>query len=230
MLRNVRLTAELQATIDDLRASRRRLVQAQDDERQRIERNLHDGAQQQLVALSVHLSLLDAAAGDPAEVRELAGQLRSGLRAAVEDLRALARGIYPPVLAAQGLPAALQAQADRAPMPVLVNADGIGRYSRDAETTLYFCILEALQNTAKYAQATLTTITLNHAGSTLAFTVTDNGTGFNPANAARGTGLQGMTDRLSAIGGQLQIASTPGHGTTIAGTIPVTAPAPAMAS
>ncbi len=181
VLRNVRLTAELQATIDDLRASRRRLVQAQDDERQRIERNLHDGAQQQLVALSVHLSLLDAAAGDPAEVRELAGQLRSGLRAAVEDLRALARGIYPPVLAAQGLRAALQAQADRAPMPVLVNADGIGRYSRDAETTLYFCILEALQNTAKYAQASLTTVTLNHAGSTLAFTVTDDGTGFNPA-------------------------------------------------
>ena len=133
------------------------------------------------------------------------------------------------MLADQGLRAALQAQADRAPMPVLVNADGIGRFSRDAETTLYFCILEALQNVAKYAQASLTTVTLNQADGSLEFSVADNGAGFNPAAAAHGTGLQGMADRLSAIGGQLRITSTPGHGTTISGTVPVTAPAPAMA-
>jgi signal transduction histidine kinase len=229
VLRNVRLTAELQATIDDLRASRRRLVQAQDDERQRIERNLHDGAQQQLVALSVHLGLLDTAAGDPGEVRELAGQLRSGLRAAMDDLRALARGIYPPVLADQGLRAALQAQADRAPIPVLIDAGGIGRYPRDAETALYFCILEALQNAAKYARASLTTVTLNQAGGSLEFSVADDGAGFDPATAAHGTGLQGMADRLSAVGGQLQVTSAPGRGTTISGTVPVTALLPAMA-
>ena len=181
VLRNVRLTAELQATIDDLRASRRRLVQAQDDERKRIERNLHDGAQQQLVALSIQLGLLNGVADDPGEVRKLTGQLRSGVRAALDDLRALARGIYPPVLADQGLRAALQAQADRAPMPVLVDADGIGRFSRDAETTLYFCILEALQNVAKYAQASMTTVTLNQVASRLEFSVADDGAGLDPA-------------------------------------------------
>jgi signal transduction histidine kinase len=225
VLRNVRLTAELRATIDDLRASRRRLVRAQDDERQRIERNLHDGAQQQLVALSVQLSMLEGAAGDPGEVRELTGQLRSGLRAALDDLRALARGIYPPVLADQGLRAALRAQADRAPVPVLVDADGIGRYSRDAEATLYFCILEALQNVAKYAGATFAAVTVSQVGGELTFCVTDDGAGFDPAKAAQGTGLQGMADRLSAVGGQLRIASAPGHGTTISGTVPITVPA-----
>jgi signal transduction histidine kinase len=229
LLRNVRLTAELQATIDDLRASRRRLVHAQDDERQRIERNLHDGAQQQLVVLSIQLGLLDGVADDPGEVRELTGQLRSGVRAALDDLRALARGIYPPVLADQGLRAALQAQADRAPMPVLVDADGIGRFSRDAETTLYFCILEALQNVAKYAQASMTTVTLNQVAGRLEFSVADDGEGFDPAAAAHGTGLQGMADRLSAVGGQLGIASAPGRGTTISGTVPVAALAPALA-
>ena len=229
VLRNVRLTAELQATIDDLRASRRRLVQAQDDERQRIERNLHDGAQQQLVAIGVLLGMLDGAADDPAEVRELAGQLRSGVRAAVDDLRALARGIYPPVLADQGLRAALQAQANRAPMPVLVDADGIGRFSRDAEATLYFCILEALQNVAKYAKASLTTVTLTQVDGGLEFSVADDGGGFDPASAAHGTGLQGMADRLSAVGGQLRVASAPGRGTTVSGTVPVTALVPAMA-
>src|SRR5262249_23650415 len=153
VLRNAALTAELQATIDDLRASRRRLVRAQDAERQKIERNLHDGAQQQLVALSVQLTLLEHAAEDPGEVRQLAGELRGGLRAALDDLRALARGIYPPLLADQGLAAALQAQAARAPLPVHIDADGIRRYPREAEAAVYFCVLEALQNTAKYARA-----------------------------------------------------------------------------
>jgi signal transduction histidine kinase len=229
VLRNVRLTAQLQATIADLRASRKRLVQAQDDERRRIERDLHDGAQQQLVALSVQLGLLDGLADDPGEVRELTGQLRAGARAALDDLRALARGIYPPVLADQGLRAALQAQADRAPMPVLVDADGIGRLSRDAETTVYFCILEALQNVAKYAKASLTKVTLNQVDGGLDFSVTDDGAGFDPAAVAHGTGLQGMADRLSAVGGQLRIASAPGQGATISGTVPVAALAQALA-
>ncbi len=105
-----------------------RLVQAQDEERQRIERNLHDGAQQQLVALTVQLSLLEESAEDPDGVRQMTRQLRSGLRAAVDDLRALARGIYPPLLADQGLGPGLRAQASRAPLPVLIEADGIGRY------------------------------------------------------------------------------------------------------
>jgi signal transduction histidine kinase len=225
VLRNVRLTAELQATIDDLRASRRRLVQAQDEERHRIERNLHDGAQQQLVALSIQLGLLEDSAGDPDEVRQMTDQLRAGLRAALDDLRALARGIYPPLLAEQGLGPALRAQAGKAPVPVLIEADGIGRYPRDAEATVYFCILEALQNVAKYAQATRATVALSCPGSRLEFSVTDDGAGFDTANARHGTGLQGMTDRMSAVGGTLHIQSTPGLGTTISGGMPVSEPA-----
>ena len=221
VLRNVRLTAELQATIDDLLASRRRLVRAQDEERQRIERNLHDGAQQQLVALMVELSLLEDSAGDPAEVRQVTGQLRAGLRAAVGDLRALARGIYPPLLADQGLGPALRAQAGRAPLPVQVLADGIGRYPRDAEGAVYFCALEALQNVAKYARASRATVALSCARSQLEFTVADDGAGFDPANARQGTGLQGMADRLAAAGGTLRVNSVPGVGTTISGSLPV---------
>ena len=221
VLRNVRLTAELRATIDDLRASRRRLVKAQDEERERIERNLHDGAQQQLVALMIQLSLLEDSAGDSGEVRQVTGQLRAGLHAALDDLRALARGIYPPLLADQGLGPALRAQAGRAPLPVLVEADGIGRYPRDAEAAVYFCILEALQNTAKYARASRAAVALSCPGSHLEFTVTDDGTGFDTATASQGTGLQGMADRLAATGGTLRINSALGNGTTISGRLPV---------
>ncbi len=225
VLRNVRLTAELQATIDDLRASRRRLVSAQDTERQRIERNLHDGAQQQLVALMIQLGVLDDAADDPAEVRQLTGELRDGLHAALDDLRALARGIYPPLLADQGLEAAVRAQAARAPLPVLVEADGIDRYRRDAEATAYFCILEALQNVAKYARASSATVALSCPDGHLEFTVTDDGDGFDTAKPTPGTGLQGMADRLAAAGGTFCIRSAPGLGTTISGRMPAGEPA-----
>jgi signal transduction histidine kinase len=221
VLRNVRLTAELQARIDDLRASRRRLVRAQDEERHRIERNLHDGAQQQLVALNVQLTLLEDVADDPSEVKEITGELRAGLRAALDDLRALARGIYPPLLADQGLSAALHAQAGKAPLPVEIEADGIGRYQREAEAAAYFCILEALQNVAKYARASRATVALSCPDGHLGFTVTDDGDGFDAAKATHGTGLQGMADRLAAVGGILRVESAPGSGTTVSGTLPV---------
>jgi Histidine kinase len=141
------------ALIDELRASRRRLVGAQDAERRKIERNLHDGAQQQLIALTIQVGLLEESADDPAAVRQLAPTVRDGLRAALEDLRDLARGIYPPLLADQGLVAALQAQARKAALPVEIDADGIGRYPQDTEAAVYFCTLEALQNITKYAGA-----------------------------------------------------------------------------
>jgi signal transduction histidine kinase len=221
VLRNAALTAELRATIGDLRASRRRLVQAQDTERRRIERNLHDGAQQQLVALTVQLTLLEEAAADPGEVRQLAGELRAGLRVALADLRALARGIYTPLLADQGLSAALHAQAGKAPLPVQVETDGIGRYPREAEAAAYFCILEALQNVAKYARASRATVALACPDGHLEFTVTDDGDGFDTAKATHGTGMQGMADRLAAVGGALRIDSALGSGTTISGTLPV---------
>ena len=142
VFRNRRLTAELRATIAELTASRRRLVGAQDAERRRIERNLHDGAQQQLVALSIQLGLLEESAGDPGSVRRLAPQLKSAVRAALDDLRDLARGIYPPLLAEQGLAAALLGQVRKVPLPVSVEAEGIGRYPQDTESTVYFCALE----------------------------------------------------------------------------------------
>jgi signal transduction histidine kinase len=224
VLRNAALTAELQATIDELRASRRRLVEAQDAERRKIERNLHDGAQQQLVALTIQLGLLEESADDPAAVRQLAPAVKNGLRAALDDLRDLARGIYPPLLADQGLVPALQAQARKATLPVEIEADGVGRYPQDTEAAVYFCTLEALQNVAKYAGASRATVGLSCSDGSLRFTVTDDGTGFDTASTRNGTGLQGMADRLAALGGALHVRSQPGHGTTLSGELPVSAP------
>jgi len=226
VFRNRRLTAELRATIAELTASRRRLVGAQDAERRRIERNLHDGAQQQLVALSIQLGLLEESAGDPGSVRQLAPQLKSAVRAALDDLRDLARGIYPPLLAEQGLAAALLGQVRKVPLPVSVEAEGIGRYHQDTESTVYFCALEALQNVAKYAAASQVTVGLSGLGGGLQFRVTDDGAGFDPVLTRKGTGLQGMADRLAALGGTLHVHSQPGHGTTVQGWLPVPAGRP----
>ena len=211
------------ALIGELRASRRRLVEAQDAERRKIERNLHDGAQQQLIALTIQLGLLEESAGDPAAVRQLAPAVKDGLRAALEDLRDLARGIYPPLLADQGLVPALQAQARKATLPVVIDADGIGRYPQDTEAAVYFCTLEALQNITKYAGASRATVGLSSSGGSLRFTVTDDGTGFDTATTRHGTGLQGMADRLAALGGALHVRSQPGHGTTLTGQLPLAA-------
>jgi signal transduction histidine kinase len=212
------------ALIDELRASRRRLVGAQDAERRKIERNLHDGAQQQLVALTIQLRLLEESADDPAAVRQLAPVVRDGLHAALDDLRDLARGIYPPLLADQGLVPALHAQARRAALPVEIEADGVGRFPQDTEAAVYFCTLEALQNIAKYAEASRATVGLSCSGGSLRFTVTDDGAGFDTARTRHGSGLQGMSDRLAALGGAFDVRSRPGHGTTVSGELPVSAP------
>ena len=215
VLRNVRL-------IEELRASRQRLVAAQDEERRRIERNLHDGVQQQLVALNVQLGLLGKIADrDPSKVPAMTEQLQSRAVEALEDLRDLARGIYPPLLADQGLAAALQAQARKAAVPTTVVYDGVGRYDRAVEAAVYFCALEALNNVAKYAQASTATIELAQHDGRLRFTVRDDGDGFDPSATAYGTGLQGMADRLDAIAGSVTIESRPGEGTAVTGTVPV---------
>jgi signal transduction histidine kinase len=212
------------ALIGELRASRRRLVEAQDAERRKIERNLHDGAQQQLIALTIQLRLLEESADDPAAVRQLAPAVRDGLHAALGDLRDLARGIYPPLLADQGLVPALQAQARRAALPVELEADGVGRFPQDTEAAVYFCTLEALQNIAKYAGASRATVGLSCSGGSLRFSVTDDGAGFDTARTRHGSGLQGMSDRLAALGGAFDVRSRPGHGTTVSGELPVSAP------
>jgi signal transduction histidine kinase len=224
VLRNVRLTEELRANLDELRASRQRLVRAQDVERRRIERNIHDGAQQQMVALAVQAKLAEDLAGkDPERERALLHQVQEGIHDALEDLRDLARGIYPPLLADRGLVAALEAQARRSPVEVVVDAEGIGRYPQEAEAAVYFCVLEALQNVAKYADASLTTVRLRDRGGELRFGVEDDGRGFDPGTTGYGTGVQGMVDRMAALGGELTVSSQPGAGTTIAGTIAVAA-------
>jgi signal transduction histidine kinase len=219
VLRNARLTAELRAKIDELRASRRRLVEAQNEERRKIERNLHDGAQQRIVALKVQLGLLGRFAGEEERVKLMAEQLQEALQEALDDLRDLARGIYPPLLAEQGLPAALEAQARRAVVKTTVELDGVSRYPREVEAAVYFCALEAMQNVTKYAEATATGIRLAERDGYLEFEIEDDGRGFDPGRTRFGTGLQGMADRLDAIGGTLEVTSQPGRGTLIRGRI-----------
>ena len=216
VLRNVRL-------VEEVRASRQRLVAAQDERAKALERNLHDGAQQQLVALAVRLRLARASAhkeGARSTV-DLLDSLATDANDALENLRDLARGIYPPLLADQGLAAALEAQARRSPVHVIVKSDGIGRYPQEMESAAYFCVLEALNNVAKYAGASRAQIRLTEQDGRLIFEVVDDGLGFDPAATAYGTGLQGMADRLDAIGGTLEVRSEHGAGTTVAGQIPV---------
>jgi signal transduction histidine kinase len=215
VLRNVRL-------IEELRASRQRLVAAQDAERRRLERNIHDGAQQQLVALGVKLRLADSLIDrDPVKGHEMLAQLQIETQAAIDDLRDLARGIYPPLLADRGLGAALEAQARKSATPVDIEADGLGRFEQDVEAAIYFSCLEALQNVAKYAGASRATILLEHRNGSVEFSVSDDGGGFDPALVVRGTGLQSMTDRIDAIGGSLKVESAPGRGTVVRGHVPI---------
>ncbi len=222
VMSNVALTEQLKEHIEQLRASRQRLVSAQDEERRKLERNLHDGAQQQLVAVAVKLRLLQQLIGrDSDRAASMAGDLQGEVTTALEDLRDLARGIYPPLLADKGLLAALESQARRSPIPVSIGADGIGRYPREVESAVYFSCLEALQNVAKYAQATSAAVELSDGAGRLRFEVSDDGVGFDADRATYGSGLQGMADRLSAIGGELRIRSTAGAGTTVTGEIPV---------
>ena len=222
--RNVQLDSALSASLDEvrskaeeLRASRARIVVAGDIERRRIERNLHDGAQQQLVAMAVKLSLAESMIGRDGELGSVLGQLRSDAQEALDTLRDLARGIYPPLLVDHGLVAAIESQANKAPLPVEVRGDGVGRYAPEIEAALYFSALEALQNVVKYAGATKATVTLSAHRDSLTFEVTDDGVGFDTETVSRGIGLQSMSDRLEALGGCLVVRSTPGSGTTVGG-------------
>jgi signal transduction histidine kinase len=231
VLRNAGLTDQLMERMAELRASRKRIVEAADSERRRLERNIHDGAQQQLVALSVMARLAETTVdSDKDSARAMVAQAQADATDALENLRDLARGIYPPLLAGQGLAAALAAQARKSPVPVAVEAEGLARYPQEAEAAVYFCALEALQNVAKYAGASRATVRLagpgqaaspNGPAGVLEFSVTDDGAGFDPASSGYGTGLQGMADRLAALGGDLRVRSQPGQGTTVTGQLPV---------
>lgn len=208
VLKNVGLTGDLQARVE---------------ERRRLERNLHDGAQQHLVALKVKLGLAQMLmVRDPEKARATMTQLKSDADEALETLRDLARGIYPPLLADKGLAVALESQARKATVPVTVEALGIPRYSQDIEAAVYFCCLEALQNIQKYAQASQATIRLREESGVLQFEIQDDGTGFDVATVKKGAGLTNMADRLDALGGGFDLTSAPSRGTTLRGRLPVT--------
>jgi len=222
VLRNVRLTEELRARLEELQASRVRIVAAQDQERRRLERNLHDGAQQQLVALAVKQRLAEGMVRrDPEKAASMLAELQQDTTEALENLRDLARGIYPPLLADKGLAAALESQARKAPVQTGVEADGVARYPQEAEAAVYFCCLEALQNVAKYADASRVTVSLSGRNGELTFSVADDGRGFDAETTPLGSGMQNMADRLAALGGSIEVRSRPGEGTTVAGRLPV---------
>ncbi|MGH2830929.1 MAG: sensor histidine kinase [Actinomycetota bacterium] len=234
VLRNVRLGAALALRLEEiseraaeLRASRRRIVAAQDDERRRLERDIHDGAQQHLVALVVKLrvarSLLEK---DVRKARASIAEAWTLTQGATVALRDLARGIYPGTLVRGGPAAALRAQTRGAPVPVVVKAEHLGRVDPDVEAATYFCCLEAVQNAVKHAGACRVTVRLSREKDHLVFTVADDGTGFDPASVARGAGLQNIEDRLAAAGGTVQIVSAPGAGTTVEGRMPIKAAGP----
>ncbi len=242
-LHNVRLDSALQASLDelrqrnlDLRASRARIVAASDQSRRQIERNLHDGAQQHLVAMAVKIGLARRLLGtDPTTADTMLEELRTDVQDTLTELRELAHGIYPPLLRDRGLVEALQTAANRATLPTTVDADGTGRYPEGVETAVYFCCLEAMQNAGKHAGegAELTvTVTVEEPGdepdaiTTLCFSVRDDGAGFDPAVGGAGHGFVNMRDRLGAIGGTLEVTSAAGAGTTIAGRIPLESDTP----
>ena len=216
---------QLRRQATELQASRGRLVAAADAERRRIERNLHDGAQQHLVALAVKVRLLEQfAERDPERARSLANQLQDDVRSAIEELRSLAHGIYPPLLSSAGLGVALRAACRRAALSASADADGVGRYAPEVEAAVYFCCLEALQNAGKYAgeQASARVRIWEDAGGLL-FEVSDDGVGFEVGRRDEGAGLTNMRDRLGAVGGTLRLQSEPGHGTRVSGVLPVSA-------
>ena len=232
-LHNVQLDSALQASLDEvrrqaeeLRASRARIVAASDAARREIERNLHDGAQQHLVALAVNVRLArQLAETDPDMTKEMLDQLGHDLQDAVQQLRDLAHGIYPPLLMDRGLVEALSAAAGRAALPTDVVAEGIGRFAPEVEAAIYFCCLEALQNAGKHAgEGAHATVRLWEEAGGLLFEVADTGKGFDPGSRSRlGAGFVNMGDRVGAIGGSFSVQSAPGKGTKISGRIPLTA-------
>ena len=232
VLHNRRLDTALQSTLVDLqrtnaelRASRARLVAAADDERRRIERDIHDGAQQHLVALAVNVGLArDILADDPEGAAEILGETSTALRETIQQVRDLAHGIYPPLLKEAGLGPALQAAATRSAQHVTVDVEGVGRHTADVEAAVYFCCLEALQNVAKHAPDADVRLRSWSDANALHFEVADDGPGFDPGTVPAGHGFQNMTDRLGAIGGAVTWRAAPGAGTTVLGSVP-TAPA-----
>jgi signal transduction histidine kinase len=230
-LHNAKLDSALQASLDEvqrqsaeIQASRGRIVAAADRARRQIERNLHDGAQQHIVALAVRVKLVEQLLEkDPGQARVALDEIGVAIEDTLQELRDLAHGIYPPLLADKGLAAALESAARRATLPVSVRAEGLARYSPECEATIYFCVLEALQNAGKYAgEGASVTVELREKEGSLAFVVSDEGAGFDVGVRGSGAGFTNMLDRLGALGGTLRVESAPGKGTRVVGAVPAT--------
>ena len=208
---------------DSLQASRARIVATADAERRRLERDLHDGAQQHLVLLGLKLGMARRLVErDPAAAAAMHDELRADLERALAELRDLAHGIYPPLLENEGLPGALAEAVQRAGIGATFESDGARRYPPELEAAVYFCCLEALQNAAKHAgDGARATVRLTERDGALWFEVADDGRGYDPAGANRSTGVQNMTDRIGALGGSLRIESAPGRGTIVTGKVPL---------
>jgi signal transduction histidine kinase len=220
---SLRLTDELKQRLVDLQESRRRIVSAHDEERRRMERDLHDGAQQQLVGIKIKLGLVKALLPDPPEgVGELLEGIVQDTSATVGTLRDLARGLFPEVLVQRGLVAAVDTHVEKSGLDAEVASDpSVGRYDIEIESNVYFIVREALQNTSKYAPGAHSTITLGETDDGLVFVVSDDGPGFDATTITLGSGTQNMRDRVEVLGGVLEVTSTPGAGTTVRGTIPL---------
>ena len=217
-LENERLAAEVRARYDDLRAASARLVAAGDAARRRIERDLHDGAQQRLVSLSVTLNLARKNVEPGSQAANLLDSAMTELTAGLADLRELARGIHPAVLTERGLDPALQSLAARAPLPVSVSASVEGRFAPAVEAAVYFVVMEALTNVAKYASASAAEVTVEQVDGHVMIGVQDDGVG--GADPSAGTGLAGIADRVAALGGRLVVESPPGGGTVVRAQVP----------
>jgi signal transduction histidine kinase len=218
--RDLRRARALRERVDDLRSARERIIAAADAERRRIERDLHDGAQQRLVGVALTLGLAESRlASDPAGAARLIAQAREEAQLAVKELRELARGIHPAVLSDRGLGPALEALAARAPVPVEVSGVPSSPLRPAVEAAAYFVTAEALTNVAKYAQASEAFVRLRIERDRLCVQIADDGVG--GANPATGSGLRGLRDRVDALDGQLEVHSPPGGGTTVAVEIPV---------
>ena len=214
--------AELAARAEELRLSRERLVDAHDAERRRLERDIHDGAQQHLVALAVNLRLAATLADrSPERAHQVLAEQIPAVSLAIDTLQDLSRGIYPQALNELGLGSALADVAAASPVPVVLTTHGLGRYASGVESTVYFCALEALQNATKHADPQLVRIDVSADEGHLTLTVEDDGHGFDDTGPGIGAGLVNMRDRVESAGGTLLMASTPGLGTWLQATVPV---------
>jgi signal transduction histidine kinase len=225
-LEKQRLEAELRAKVKELRVSRTRIMQEASAERRRLERDLHDGAQQRLVSLALNLRVAQGRVDDDPEVaRVLLEEAGGELEEALGELRELARGIHPAVLTDRGLGAALESLAGRAPLPVELEVEVERRLPEAVGVTAYFVVAEALTNVARYADASEATVRAAYADGRLTVEVSDDGVG--GADPAKGSGLRGLADRLEALDGSLEVHSRPGRGTVLRAEIPCLDPAPA---